>query len=87
MEMIEKLRIKSFESIYVDYDGAIRYSCTGGQLAKLTGWLPVTRSADGILFEKKSWYVDGRQSTAMEVFDTLSDEDRFKAIWELNEWK
>lgn len=35
----------------------------------------------------KEWWWEGQQMAAMELFDKLSDEQKGKVIWELNEWK
>ena len=84
--MIEELRIRFSDNIYKDYDGTLRYTATGGRRANLTGWLfspgDILECSDAP--ENKEWYINGRPSTAIEVFETLSNEDKEKAIWELD---
>ena len=38
-------------------------------------------------FYKKEWYFEGFRHSPEKIFDMLSDEEREKAIWRLNEWK
>lgn len=76
--MIEELEIKQGDKIYRDYNGELRYVATGGKPAELTGWLS---------YGGREWYLNGKPSTAQEVFDQLTDEEKEKAIWELDEWK
>lgn len=33
------------------------------------------------------WYLNGFKVEPMEVFDQMSEEDKEKAIWNLDEWK
>lgn len=49
----------------------------------LTGWVKIAAGNNYC----KLWFLDGYQSTAMEVFESLPEEERLKIIWELDEWK
>ena len=33
------------------------------------------------------WYLNGIEVSPMDVFDLLSDEEKEKAIWDLDDWK
>lgn len=35
----------------------------------------------------RSWFLNGRLVTPMEIFDQMSEEQKEKAIWELDQWK
>lgn len=45
----------------------------------LTGW-----KWEG---NNRSWFIKGFRVSAQEFFDQLTDEEKEKAIWEINEWK
>ena len=36
---------------------------------------------------KRGWYWEGYLSSPMEVFDQLTDEQKEKVIWDLDQWK
>ena len=81
--MIEKLLINQNDYSYVDYDGSLR-GAIGSDIV-ITGWRrPLSKYAN---MGSKIWYLHGKPSTAMQVFESLTDEQKEEAIWELNEWK
>lgn len=58
----------------------IYYALFPFKVVEITGYL---KNSD----DTKIWFIKGIKSTAQEVFESLSDEDKEKAIWYLDEWK
>lgn len=54
-------------------------SSTTSGFTPLTGW----RNYGGL----RVWFLCGLRTTAQEVFESLSEEEKAEIIWELNEWK
>lgn len=92
MEIIDELEIKrSVDDIkYELYSNSrlfgdsrprlIYYALFPFKVVEMTGYLKTPDDA-------KIWFVNGVKATAQEVFESLSEEDKEKAIWELDEWK
>lgn len=41
----------------------------------------------GADFGPKRWYFNGKEMEPMELFEMLTDEEKEKAIWNLDQWK
>lgn len=52
------------------------------EIIERTGYIVIGRRDMNV----KLWFVNGVKATAQEVFESLSNEDKEKALWELNEW-
>lgn len=37
--------------------------------------------------KKWKWYLHGKEVTAEEVFDQMTDDEKEKAAWEINKWQ
>ena len=51
-----------------------------------TGWI-VVMDHNGIPLSGRLWFRNGVRVTPMEVFDVLTNEEKFEALWELDQWK
>lgn len=56
------------------------------QIVDRTGWLEVKDSLGNTMIGKL-WFLHGVRVRPSEVFDSLTEEERAEAIWELDEWK
>lgn len=73
---------------YFMYDmiQVLRHGYRRDHVVNVTGWAPMS---DFYIFHnapKTLWFIEGCKSTPIEVFELLSDEDKEKALWELDEW-
>lgn len=56
---------------------------------KIKNGLIHCNNGPAILYQNgfKRWFLNGYEVTAEEVFEQMSDEDKEKAIWNLDQWK
>lgn len=52
----------------------------------------VRHRADGPAFKlsedgKRNWWLNGEETSAHEVFEQMTDDQKEKAAWEINKWK
>lgn len=97
MKIIDHYQLTTYEIHYGRYYLGVKYidgkrkdvlrtsdsdiiDLTKTPIVNFTGWIQSDT-------KEKMWFIKGIRATAQEVFESLTDEEKDRVIWELDEWK